>query len=138
VPFYDRWGTIPNEKGRVLTEHESGIPVTGNYVVGWIKRGPSGVIGTNKPDSVETAMMLLEDAQAGKLFNPADPNRRAVEQLLHDRGVYYVTYEDWLILDKLEQERGAAVKRPRVKFSSVPEMLDALTAARKTPDPAGD
>ncbi len=138
VPFYDRWGTIPNDKGRVLTEHESGVPVTGNYVVGWIKRGPSGVIGTNKPDSVETVMMLLEDVQADKLFDPTQPERQAMEQRLHDRGVTYVTYEDWLLLDKLEQENGAAVKRPRVKFSQVADMLDAVAAARKTPDPAGD
>jgi ferredoxin--NADP+ reductase len=54
VPFYDRWGTIPNEKGRILTEHETGEQVIGDYVAGWIKRGPSGIIGTNRPDSVET------------------------------------------------------------------------------------
>jgi hypothetical protein len=58
--------------------------------------------------------------------------------MLVERGVQYVTYEDWLILDKLEQERGAAVKRPRVKFSRVSAMLDALATARKTPNPAGD
>ena len=138
VPFYDRWGTIPNDKGRVLTAHDSGVSVTGNYVVGWIKRGPSGIIGTNKPDSVETATMLLEDVQTGKLFTPSQPARSALEQRLHERNVQYVTYEDWLILDKLEQERGAAVNRPRVKFSRVPAMLDAIAAARKTPNPAGD
>ena len=67
VPFFDDWGTIPNEKGRVLTEHDTGEPVVGHYTVGWIKRGPSGIIGTNKPDSVETVKMLLEDMAAGNI-----------------------------------------------------------------------
>ena len=62
VPFYDKWGTIPNQKGRVLDgDPGSGTPVPGLYVSGWIKRGPSGVIGTNKPDAVETAASMLED-----------------------------------------------------------------------------
>ncbi|MAS34831.1 MAG: NADP oxidoreductase [Anaerolineaceae bacterium] len=140
VPFYERWGTIPNDKGRVLTEHNSGEPVTGNYVVGWIKRGPSGIIGTNKPDSVETVNMLLEDAQAGHLFTPAEPGRDAVEKLLKERHVRYVTFDDWLVLDQLEQQRGAAVDRPRVKFSSIQAMLDALeqAEAQGAPNPAGD
>src|SRR5690606_2334281 len=67
VPFYDKWGIIPNEKGRVLTAMQDGQPVSGNYVVGWIKRGPSGVIGTNKPDAVETVESLLEDVQASRV-----------------------------------------------------------------------
>jgi ferredoxin/flavodoxin---NADP+ reductase len=140
VPFYDRWGTIPNDKGRVLTQQDSGTPVTGNYVVGWIKRGPSGVIGTNKPDSVETANMLLEDAKAGKIFAPDAPTREEVDNLLHERNVRYVNFTDWLVLDHLEQQRGAAVNRPRIKFSRVQDMLDALEQARPQamPNPAGD
>jgi ferredoxin/flavodoxin---NADP+ reductase len=140
VPFYDRWGTIPNDKGRVLAEHETGKPVIGNYVVGWIKRGPSGVIGTNKPDSVETVNMLLEDVQAGHLFAPDAPQAEAVESLLRKRGVRYVDFADWQILDNLEQQRGAAVNRPRVKFTRVDEMLAALEQAKsqQMTNPAGD
>jgi len=140
VPFYDRWGTIPNDKGRVLTEHETGKPVIGNYVVGWIKRGPSGVIGTNKPDSVETVNMLLEDVQAGRLFTPDAPGAEAVEMLLRQRGVRYVDFADWQLLDNLEQQRGAAVNRPRVKFTRVDEMLEALEQAKlhQMTNPAGN
>lgn len=130
VPFYDRWGTIPNDKGRVLTEHEGGQQVIGQYVVGWIKRGPSGVIGTNKPDSVETVEMLLQDVQAGNLFTPDAAQRDVINNLLRGRGVRYVTFEDWQLLDQLEQQRGQAVNRPRLKFSRVQDMLDALEAAR--------
>ncbi len=138
VPFYDRWGTIPNDKGRVLTDQNGGEPVTGEYVVGWIKRGPSGIIGTNKPDSVETVNMLLEDVQAGKLWPAEAPDAQAVEHLLRERGVRFVTFADWQILDALEQERGAAVQRPRLKFTRVQDMLDALEQARSQQMPAGD
>lgn len=140
VPFYDRWGTIPNDKGRILTRQDGGEPVIGSYVVGWIKRGPSGIIGTNKPDSVETVNMLLEDLQAGRVLTPAAPERDAIINLLTERGVRYVTFSDWLTLDRLELTRGAAVDRPRLKFSRVADMLDALDEARsqKRANPAGD
>ncbi len=126
VPFYERWGTIPNDKGRVLTEHPSGEQVIGDYVVGWIKRGPSGVIGTNKPDSVETVNMLLEDLQTGKLLNPEQPAEDAIKTLLDNRGVRYVTFDEWLRLDTIEQEQGQAIARPRLKFSRIEDMLAAL------------
>jgi ferredoxin--NADP+ reductase len=142
VPFYDKWGTIPNDKGRVMTEQTGGQPFAGNYVVGWIKRGPSGVIGTNKPDSVETVETLLADMNAGSLLTPTTPSREAVENLLRERQPDYVTYSDWLTLDRLEQENGKAVSRPRVKFSRVDDMLNALakaeTPSTSLPDPAGD
>ena len=124
VPFYERWGIIPNEDGRVLTEHETGEQVIGNYVVGWIKRGPSGVIGTNKPDAVETMKLLLDDVQTGKLFEPAA--NASIENLLYERNIPYVTYADWQLLDQLEIERGQAVGRPRLKFTRIDEMLQAL------------
>lgn len=137
VPFYEKWGVIPNEKGRVLTEMNGGQPVLGDYVVGWIKRGPSGIIGTNKPDSVETVEMLLEDLRADRLMNPAAPSREAVENLLVDRKPTYVTYADWLLLDEIECQRGAELGRPRLKFCSVDDMLAAIQQ-QKQPDPAGD
>lgn len=137
VPFFDKWGIIPNDKGRVLTEHATGEQVIGEYVVGWIKRGPSGIIGTNKPDSVETVESLLEDASANKLLTPDAGARDAIDTLLKGRDVQVVTYADWLFLDKLEQERGEAINRPRLKFCTVAEMLEALKS-QKTADPAGD
>jgi ferredoxin--NADP+ reductase len=138
VPFYEKWGTIPNDKGRVLTDIKNGEQVMGDYVVGWIKRGPSGVIGTNKPDSVETVDMLLEDMANGKLMNPTQPSRDALEALLRQQKPNYVTFEDWQVLDALEQERGQAAGRPRLKFTRVEEMLDALAQRKTLPDPAGD
>lgn len=126
VPFYEPWGTIPNDEGRVLTEHKTGTQVIGNYAVGWIKRGPSGIIGTNKPDSVSTVNALLADLQAGKVLNPASPSRESIEKLLNDRAVEYVTFADWQIIDQLEQERGQAIGRPRLKFTRVDDMLAAL------------
>jgi ferredoxin--NADP+ reductase len=139
VPFYEKWGTIPNEKGRVMTTIKDGQQVIGNYVVGWIKRGPSGVIGTNKPDAVETVEMLLEDLANDKLLEPDAPNREAIEDLLNERGIQYVTFENWLKLDAIEQERGAEINRPRVKFSRVEDMLEAVgKISESLPDPAGD
>lgn len=137
VPFHEPWGTIPNEQGRVMTQLKGGEQVPGEYVVGWIKRGPSGVIGTNKPDSVETVNMLLEDLQAGKMLSPSAPSRAAIETLLSERGVRWVTFEDWQMLDQLEQSRGEAAGRPRLKFCDVGEMLDALTSS-KMAHPTGD
>jgi ferredoxin/flavodoxin---NADP+ reductase len=132
VPFYERWGTIPNNEGRVLTVHETGEQVIGDYVVGWIKRGPSGIIGTNKPDSVETAKHLLEDYEAGKLWSPQTPNREAVENLLKARNVHPVTFADWQMIDQLEVELGEAEGRPRKKFTEVQAMLDALAEHKRS------
>ncbi len=135
VPFYEKWGVIPNHEGRVLTAM-NGEQVIGDYVVGWIKRGPSGIIGTNKPDSVETVEKLLEDMRDGKLFAPDAPTREAVDALLRERSVRVVTYADWQRLDELEITNGTASGRPRVKYTRVEDMLNALGAAQ--PDTAGD
>lgn len=134
VPFYDRWGIIPNNKGRVLAEFGGEDVVSGEYVVGWIKRGPSGVIGTNKPDSIETAKMLLDDLSAGSLLTPHDAGRDSLEVLLHDRGVRFVTFEDWTLIDQLELNRGEAAGRPRLKFADVGQMLSALDEAKAVRD----
>ena len=125
VPFDEKWGVILNQKGRVL-DPDSKQPQLGEYTAGWIKRGPSGVIGTNKPDAAETVVAMLEDAAAGRVLTPGEPDRAAAERLLRQRQPRLVTYPEWLRLNALEIERGQPRGRPRVKFTRVDEMLAAL------------
>jgi ferredoxin/flavodoxin---NADP+ reductase len=123
VVFDAKRGIVPNEEGRVVTA--PGIVSQGEYVVGWIKRGPTGVIGTNKPDATETTEHLLEDFTSGKLERALAP-RDDIDRMLAQRGVRVVTWNDWRKLDQIERERGAALGRPRLKFTTVAEMLGAL------------
>lgn len=125
VPFYEKWGIIPNQKGRVTATHKGEI-VPGEYVVGWAKRGPTGVIGTNKPDAVETIHLMLEDVATLTPAPDATANPRAIVALLQARGAHYFTFEDWLKLEAIEDARGKAEGRPRVKFTSESEMLAAV------------
>lgn len=125
VPFNDRWGVILNQAGRVL-DPETKQPRVGEYTSGWIKRGPSGVVGTNKPDSVETVTCMLEDLRAGSILQPSSADAASIEQLVRQRKPDYFSYADWKQLDQLEQERGQAAGRPRLKFTSVAEMKAVL------------
>ena len=125
VPFFEPWGVILNHYGRVLDE-ENEEPVLGEYTAGWIKRGPSGVIGTNKPDALETVEMMMEDLAEGNMLQPHKPTTEAAEKLVRQRQPEFFTYDDWLQLDALEIARGEAQGRPRVKFTSVAEMKAAL------------
>ncbi|MGI8462028.1 MAG: FAD-dependent oxidoreductase [Solirubrobacterales bacterium] len=127
LPFDERRATIANEGGRVL-DADSAEQVPGQYAVGWIKRGPSGVIGTNKKDAQETVNHILEDLEAGKV-----PDREAgddVAEILAERKPDAVTFQGWQAIDAAEKERGEAQGRPRVKFCSVTEMVEASRAAR--------
>jgi ferredoxin--NADP+ reductase len=135
VPFDDRAGIIPNVTGRVINGEQM---VIGEYVVGWIKRGPSGIIGTNKPDAQETADRMLEDLAAGKTLTPSDPMPEGITTLLQNRKIEFVTFADWQILDRLELERGQARNRLRVKFTSNEEMLQALHDAKNGTKMAAD
>jgi ferredoxin--NADP+ reductase len=128
LPFDKRRGTILNDAGRVLDSHNAGHKL-GHYAAGWIKRGPSGVIGTNKKDSQETVSHLLEDVGAGKLMEPEAPDPDAIVNRLNEHGVRFVTFEDWQAIDAAEVGRGEPHGRPRVKFVRVEEMLDALKDA---------
>jgi ferredoxin--NADP+ reductase len=124
VPFDERRGTIPNVAGRVVDgEHH----VTGEYVTGWIRRGPSGVIGTNKKDGQESASSLLEDAEAGLLNEPTGDGD--IAELLAERSVEPVTWEGWQRIDEHEQELGAGV-RPRVKLTRY-ELLHGAARGEK-------
>jgi ferredoxin/flavodoxin---NADP+ reductase len=127
VPFDDRSGVIPNEGGRVI-DGESGQRLAGEYVVGWIKRGPSGVIGTNKKDAQETVDAIFADLQnangnSAARHSPAEPDAEAVERLLRERQPQLVTYEGWEAIDRHEKALGESAGRPRVKVTSIDEML---------------
>lgn len=120
VPFDERRAVVPNDRGRVLAG-AGGAPVPGLYVAGWVKRGPSGVIGTNKACAMETVARLVED----ELPEPVDPRPEAVLELLAARGVKPFTAQQWARLDAVETAAGAASGRPRVKLADVGAMLDA-------------
>ena len=124
VPFHESWGTIDNEKGRVQTTE--GEQVTGLYTAGWIKRGPTGVIGTNKTDAQETVQCMIEDLVAGKILQPDDASREAVDTLVRERQPETITFDDWKRIDAKEIENGEAQNRPRVKFTNVADMLAVL------------
>ena len=125
VPFHDKWGVILNENGRVM-DPATKQPRVGEYTTGWIKRGPSGVIGTNKPDSVETATAMLEDVQRGAVLQPAHPDAASADAFVRERQPRFFSFADWLKLDQMEVARGASLGRPRLKFTSVEEMARAL------------
>ena len=135
VPFDRDRGVIPNEAGRVH-DPETGEPLAGLYAVGWIKRGPSGVIGTNKKDAQETVDAIFEDLEAGRIperhpaADPDTPGREAEEvsgiaSLLAERGADHVTYAGWQAIDRAEVAAGEPHGRPRVKFLSIHEMVEA-------------
>ena len=124
VPFDEPAGTMPNAEGRVLDE--GGAPIRGLYCAGWIKRGPTGVIGTNKKDATETVELLLEDARAGRLPERSD---QCVDELLAARGVQIVTYQGWEAIDAVETSRGAEHGRPRIKLVTRDELLQAARSA---------
>lgn len=119
VPFDERKGLIPNDEGRVR-DPKTGAIVPGEYVAGWIKRGPSGVIGTNKGDATKTVEVMLADVATTTPC--AEPSPDAVVKLLERRGVRYVRFEDWLKIDAVEKQRGGDT-RPRCKICDVAEML---------------
>lgn len=127
IPFDTGRGLIPNDAGRVV-DPDTGEQVEGHYAVGWIKRGPSGVIGTNKKDAQETVDTLIADLEAGRI-----PERPAVDQsleeLLVERGCEHVTYAGWQTIDRAEVAAGEPHGRPRVKFCRIEELVEASRAA---------
>jgi ferredoxin--NADP+ reductase len=128
LPFDERRGTILNEGGRVVGEERT-------YCAGWIKRGPTGIIGTNKKDATETVALLLEDVEHGRLAHDEDATAEAVEALLAERGVRAVLYPGWTSIDELERAAGENLGRPRVKLRTWDELLAA--AERVAAPPVG-
>jgi len=122
LPFDEARGIVPNLQGRIL---ESGAPVPGLYAAGWIKRGASGVIGTNRADSGETVRTLLEDLPA---LRTRELSAAPVDELLACIGKRAVDYAGWLRLDALEVSRGQPRGKPREKFTDIAEMLAAAGA----------
>jgi ferredoxin--NADP+ reductase len=116
VPFDDRSGRIANESGRVGD---------GVYCAGWIKRGPTGVIGTNKKDATETVEALLEDVASGRLQPQPEATAEAVDALLAERGAQVIEYAGWTAIDETERAAGEKSGRPRVKLCSWDELLAA-------------
>jgi ferredoxin/flavodoxin---NADP+ reductase len=126
VPFDERAGTISNEGGRVT---DNGEQVPGLYAVGWIKRGPSGVIGTNKKDAQETVGNLFADLEAGRIPEAElAGDRGSIEALLTERRPDHVTFEGWQAIDATEVEAGKPLGRPRVKLCRVDELVEASKA----------
>lgn len=123
LPFDDLSGTIPNEGGRVL-DGTQGRPIPGLYCSGWIKRGATGVIGTNKVDARETVAALLDDHRSGTLSDPPH-EAGGIRELVLDRQPAALDFEGWRQIDEAEKARGREVGRSRVKFVSVEEMLAA-------------
>jgi ferredoxin--NADP+ reductase len=129
LPFDDATAVVPNRHGRVIGG--DGRPVRGAYVAGWIKRGPSGFIGTNKSCAMETVATIVDDFNAGLLDEPsARPS--ALTRLVRERAPLAIDVAGWRAIDAEEIARGSATGRPRVKFTSVDEMLAVAQAARRT------
>lgn len=123
-PFDDRAGRIPNAEGRILAG--DGTPLPGRYVAGWIKRGPQGVIGTNKADAGETVAALVADLDRGALLRPDTPDAAAIAALVAARVPTAVSWSDWQTIDQKERAAGAPEGRPRRKFATLAEIRDAL------------
>jgi ferredoxin--NADP+ reductase len=121
VPFDERRGLIRNVGGRVVDA--AGDPLPGEYAVGWIKRGPSGVIGTNKRCAADTVSRILEDRDAGRLGAPARGGREQTGAWLRERVPDLVIWDGWTAIDAHEIAAGRPHGRPRVKLVRVPEML---------------
>ncbi len=124
VPFNDSWGTFANEQGRIVGDDNE--PVTGLYTAGWIKRGPTGVIGTNKTCAQETVNMMVEDLKAGRILDPANPKISDAEALVANKVPNAISYADWQKIDAAETSKGEAQGRPRFKFTPREAVLAEL------------
>ena len=124
VPFDEKAGVIPNDKGRVLDS--DGKHIQGVYATGWIKRGPVGLIGHTKSDAIETIAQIIEDKK--KWWEPASPSEDAITELLTSRNIDFVGWPEWLRIDAEEKRLGESQERERIKLV---EREDFLTVAKK-------
>ena len=130
LPFDQKSGTIPNECGQVKDQENGNLLRNREYVAGWIKRGPSGVIGTNKQDAVETVHRMLETFLKEKIESGKNVSNPDIVSLLEKRKVEFVSFADWKLLDAHEIEAGQKQGRPRVKLTSTAEMLEIFCQKR--------
>ncbi|HBL54343.1 MAG TPA: NADP oxidoreductase [Deltaproteobacteria bacterium] len=130
LPFDQKSGTIPNEFGQVKDPENGNLLRNREYVAGWIKRGPSGVIGTNKQDAVETVHRMLETFLKEKMESGKNVSNPDIVLLLEKRKVEFVSFADWKLLDAHEIEAGQKQGRPRVKLTSTAEMLEIFCQKR--------
>jgi len=130
VPFDERSFVLPNDRGRVKTP--AGEPLTGVYTVGWIKRGPTGILGTNKRDADQTVACLVDDLNASALPAPPNPDRHQIDALLAERKPGLITADAWRAIDRHELDGGRNEDRPRVKLASRDELL-AVAAPQAAP-----
>ena len=131
LPFDEVAGVVPNNGGRVI-DQDSGQPVQGAYVAGWIKRGPTGFIGTNKSCALQTVQRLVDDFNAGLLRDPID-KPAALDALVAERQPAVVDAAGWRAIDAAEVSRGSLGDRPRNKFTSVADMVTVAAAAPTPP-----
>ncbi|MEK9764672.1 MAG: FAD-dependent oxidoreductase, partial [Deltaproteobacteria bacterium] len=124
LPFDDRRGTIPNDQGQLL-DGVDGKLLNQEYTAGWIKRGPSGVIGTNKQDAMETVSRLKKNWQTSQTTQPKLVQHDLLD-LLKEKKIQFVSFEDWKKLDKFEIEQGQLIGKSRQKICEVEEMLDLI------------
>ncbi len=134
LPFDDAKGILPNQEGRVV-DPATGAAIAGVYAAGWIKRGPSGFIGTNKECSEDTVRAIVEDLAQGRLIEPAKP-RSSFQELIAHRQAEAIDYTGWKAIDLYERTAGKQYQRPRVKLVHVDQMLQVAGLARST-EPAG-
>jgi ferredoxin/flavodoxin---NADP+ reductase len=129
VPFDYATSTINNIAGQVVHPN-TGEVIPGEYVVGWAKRGPTGLIGNNKPDSAATVEAMLADLPTLVGIHDDHRDQSQIVTLLSERGIDYVTYQDWKILDQYEVASGSRQGRPRDKVTTVPEMMAVIHQGR--------
>jgi ferredoxin--NADP+ reductase len=127
IPFEERSGLIRNERGRVTDD--AGVHLHGEYTAGWIKRGPSGVIGTNKKCATDTVNELLHDLTTGHLGEPTDPDPASLDALVRERVPNLVDWAGWQAIDAVETAAGEPQGRPRVKLVTYDALRDAASGA---------
>jgi ferredoxin--NADP+ reductase len=125
VPFDEARGIICNQEGRV-TDSVSGQIVPNEYAVGWAKRGPTGLIGTNKSDSAATVEKMLEDIEGKSAKVDLEKRPEAVDRMLAGKKLQVVTFEDWKLLDQQEVEAGKRLGKLREKLLTVSAMLEVI------------
>lgn len=132
APFDSKRGIIPNQLGQVLGADDGVTAEPGLFVCGWLKRGPSGIIGTNLVDAEQTVDTMVQQKGTLPALEEGKRGRKALVAVLEQRGVDVVDFSGWEKIDAEEVRRGAATGKPREKITDVKEMVKLAKAAGKT------